>query len=116
MEEEGRVLCAASAYEKKFYFNEDEFGILPEEVKDELKMICVSFTEDVGGVLTLQFDENGDLLLITSAEEEDLLYDDIGSTLKIRKLQHTQDELFGQLESYYRAAFLGEEYDDDSGY
>ena len=50
------VLCASSAYEKKFYLNENFEG-LPQHVKDELKIMCVLFTEDVGGVLSLEFDE-----------------------------------------------------------
>ena len=54
------VLCASSAYEKKFYLNENFEG-LPQHVKDELKIMCVLFTEDVGGVLSLEFDENGNL-------------------------------------------------------
>ena len=51
-----KVLCGASAYEKKFYLNE-EFNSLPERVKQELQIMCVLFTEDVGGVLLLEFDE-----------------------------------------------------------
>ena len=55
------VLCASSAYEKKFYLNEN-FDGLPQHVKDELKIMCVLFTEDVGGVLSLEFDENGNVI------------------------------------------------------
>ena len=36
------VLCASSAYEKKFYFNED-FYTLPEQVKKELKIMCAVY-------------------------------------------------------------------------
>ena len=39
------VLCGASAYNKKFYLNEDFKG-LPEQIKNELKIMCVLFTED----------------------------------------------------------------------
>ena len=46
------VLCGASAYEQKYYLNED-FKSLPSQVQDELKIMCVLFTEDVGGILTL---------------------------------------------------------------
>ena len=70
------VLCGASSYEKKYYLNED-FKALPQQIQDELKIMCVLFTEDIGGVLTLVFDEEGNLLLEVSANEEDLLYDDI---------------------------------------
>ena len=64
------VLCGASAYEQKYYLNED-FKSLPSQVQDELKIMCVLFTEDVGGILTLVFDEDGKLLLETSADEAD---------------------------------------------
>ena len=61
---ENVVLCASSAYENKFYLNE-AFDKLPEDIKNELKIMCVLFTEEVGGILTLEFDENGTLLCKT---------------------------------------------------
>ena len=102
------VLCGASAYEQKYYLNEDFKG-LPEQVQDELKIMCVLFTEDVGGVLTLVFDEEGELFLKVAADEGDLLYDDIGSELKIREIQKEKAELLQALKLYYRVFFLGEE-------
>ena len=59
---ENFVLCAASAYEKKFYLN-PEFDQLPESIKEELQIMCVLYTEDVGGILMLVFDEDGNLEL-----------------------------------------------------
>ena len=97
------VLCGASAYTKKYYLNEDFEG-LPQGVKDELKIMCVLYTEDVGGTLTLKFDENGTLCFETAADEEDLLYDDIGSVLKIKQLQRTKTELLEALETYYKVS------------
>ena len=46
------VLCGASAYDKKYYFNK-KFDGLPENVKEDLHVICVLFTEEVGGVFTI---------------------------------------------------------------
>ena len=100
--EHTKVLCGASAYEKKFYLNE-EFNSLPERIKQELQIMCVMFTEDVGGVLLLEFDEDGKLTLVTQADEGDLLYDDIGSELKIREIQNTKKELLESIELYYNA-------------
>ena len=40
--------------------------------------MCVLFTEEVGGILSLEFDESGTLLFKTEADEGDILYDDIG--------------------------------------
>ena len=97
-----KVLCGASAYEKKFYLNE-EFNSLPERVKQELQIMCVLFTEDVGGVLLLEFDEEGKLTLVTQADEGDLLYDDIGSEMKIREIQRDKKELLESVELYYNA-------------
>ena len=105
------VLCGASSYEKKYYLNED-FKALPQQIQDELKIMCVLFTEDIGGVLTLVFDEEGNLLLEVSANEEDLLYDDIVSELKIRQIRKEKAELLQSLELYYKVFFLGEDVEE----
>ena len=105
------VLCGASAYEKKYYLNGD-FKALPQQIQDELKIMCVLFTEDIGGVLTLVFDEEGKLLLEVSSNEGDLLYDDIGSELKIRQIQKEKAELLQSLELYYKVFFLGEDVEE----
>ena len=55
---EKMVLCASNAYEKKYYLN-DQFSNLPERVKQELQIMCVLFTEEVGGILILQYEEDG---------------------------------------------------------
>ncbi len=96
------VLASASAYKKKYYFNET-FAKLPEPVKQELKIMCVLFTEDVGGVILLGFDETGSLVIRTDAYEEDILYDEIGSALLAKKLSEDKQELFTSLEAYYEA-------------
>ncbi len=101
------VLCVSNAYEQKYYFNPD-FEALPQPVKDELKIMCVLFTEDVGGILTVVFEDNGDLSLETSAEEADGFYDEIGSVLKIKQIQREHGDLFESLETFYRIFFLDE--------
>ncbi len=105
MYEENVVLCAASAYNEKYYFN-DDFASLPERVQEELKIMCVLYTQDVGGVLTLEFDEEGTLQFRTEAASDDFFYDEIGSVLKIRELQRTKQELLEALETYYRVFFM----------
>ena len=100
------ILCGSSSYEKIFYFN-PEFDSLPKQIKDELQIMCVLFTEDVGGILELKFNEEGTLELETKADEEDLLYDEIGSVLKIKQIQNTKQELLESLEMFYKVFFLG---------
>lgn len=102
------VLCGANAYEQKYYFNE-QFNALPENIKEELHVICVLFTEEIGGVFTIGFTPRGDVLMDTQAEEGDLLYDDIGSALMIKKIRQTKRELFEALEVYYKVKFLHED-------
>lgn len=106
------VLCGASAYEQKYYFNQD-FDALPESVKQELHIMCVLYTEEIGGILTLEFDENGSLQFKTEALDADAMYDEIGSVLRIKKLQTEKRELLESLEMYYRVFFLGETIEDD---
>ena len=108
MFDENRVLCASSAYEKKYYLNKD-FEKLPESIKDELTIMCVLFTEDVGGVLTLEYEEDGSLFFRTEADEGDLLYDEVGCGLKIKQLQNEKRELLEALELYYKVFVLGED-------
>lgn len=43
---------------EKYYLNEN-FNGLPQTIRDELKIMCVLYTEDVGGILELVFDEDG---------------------------------------------------------
>ena len=108
MYQDSIVLCGSNAYEQKFYLNED-FEALPQAIKDELKIMCVLFTEDVGGVLTLSFDEDGTLLFNVESDEGDLLFDEIGSVLKIKQLQEEKRELLEALELYYKVFFLNED-------
>ncbi len=107
--DEGKaVLCGASSYEQKYYFNQ-EFSGLPEHIRKELQIMCVLYTEDVGGVLTLEFDQDGALEFKVTAEESDYLFDEIGSVLKIKQYRRDKKDLLESLEMYYRVFYLGEE-------
>ncbi len=104
---EKTVLCGASSYEEKYYFNR-QFSALPESVRQELQIMCVLYTEDVGGILTMEFDEDGNLEFRVTAADGDYLFDEIGSALKIKQYQTEKRELLESLELYYRVFFLGE--------
>ena len=110
---EETVLCAASAYEQKYYFN-PEFDTLPESIKEELQIMCVLYTEDVGGVLMVVYDEEGNLELKVDHEENDFAFDEIGSVLKIKELQQTKRELFESLELFFRVFYLGEDIPEEA--
>lgn len=101
------VLCGANAYEKKYYFNE-KFNRIPESIKDELHIICVLFTEEVGGIFTIAFEEDGAVVMETNAEEDDIYYDEVSSGLLISEIRRSRQELFESLSLYYRVVICGE--------
>lgn len=107
MYQEKIVLCGANSHNKKYYLNED-FESLPAQIKDELKIMCVLFTVEVGGILTLSFDDEGELIFDVTSEEE-FLFDEIGSALKMKELQKTKSDLLEAIQIYYRVFFLGED-------
>ena len=101
------VLCGANAYDKKYYFNQ-EFDKIPDSIKDELHIICVLFTEEVGGIFTLVFEEDGSLSMETDAEEDDIYYDERSSGLLISEIRRNRQELLESLSLYYRVFILKE--------
>lgn len=107
----GVVLCGASAYEMKYYFNED-FNGLPDSIKEELHILCVLFTEEVGGVFTIAFEEDGNVVLTTDADDDDIYYDEISSGLMVSQVRSKRQELFESLSLYYRVFVLHEKYEE----
>ena len=77
-------------------------------VKDELKIMCVMYTEEVSGIIQMIYDEEGALRIEVDHNEDDLLYDEIGSALEVKRMQRERTELFEALETYYKVVFLGE--------
>ena len=100
--EDNKVLCGANFYEQKFYMN-PVYEVLPQSVKDELKIMCVLFVQEVSGIIILEFNEAGDLNIVVTAKDSDAYFDEIGSELKVRQLRKEKAELFSQLEEYYKA-------------
>ena len=92
MSEKRMILCGANAYEKKYYYNE-AFRRIPQSIQDELHIICVLFTEEVGGIFTVIFEPDGSISLETDAEENDMYYDEIGSGLLVKEIRRKRREL-----------------------
>lgn len=104
---ETTVLCAASAYEEKYYLN-PAFSKLPEDIQKELKIISVLFTEEIGGIFIMEFDPDGNLQFKTEARDSDYSYDEIGSALMIKEIQKNRQELLRSLELFYKVIVLGQ--------
>ena len=114
MSEERIVLCGANAYEQKYYFNE-RFKSIPESIQEELHIICVLFTEEVGGIFTIVYEPDGSVSLETQAEEDDIYYDEISSGLLIGEIRRKREELLESLSLYYRVFVLKEDVSDIIG-
>lgn len=111
LRDERKVLCGANAYEQKYYYNEAEFSKIPQSIKDELHIICVLFTEEVGGIFTIVFEPDGSVSMDTQADENDFYYDEISSGLLVNKIRSTRTELLESLSLYYRVFILHENVD-----
>ncbi len=102
------IICGANAYEQKYYLN-PLFEKVPDSIKKELNIICVLFTNEVGGIITIGFDEEGELMITTEAAPEDYLYDDVAAGLLVSKIRSTRQEMFESLNLYYRIVILKED-------
>lgn len=111
MESSDEVLCGANSYEQKYYFNE-KYGAIPTSVQEELHIICVLFTEEVGGILVIYFDDEGNLEFMSQAAEYDYLYDNVGAGLLIRKIRDTRRDLLEALETFYKVKILGKPWEE----
>ena len=111
MKDKMTVLCVANSYEQKYYLNPEFMG-LPKTIKDDLQIMSVLFTEDVGGILTWGFEPDGTLTLNVTCDEGDLLFDEIGSELKMKEIQRTKTVLLESLETYFKVFFLGEKLEE----
>ena len=99
------VLCGANAYDRKYYFN-SKFDKIPENIKEELHIICVLFTEEVGGVFTIGFTPYGELEMDAQKDEGDLLYDDIGAELLMKEIRRKKSDMLKALSIYFKVTFL----------
>ncbi len=99
------VLCGANSYNQKYYFNH-AFDRLPDAVKQELQVMCVWFTEDIGGILTMEFQPDGSLILKTEADDSDYYYDEVGAGMKLHQMQFEKRELMESLELFFRTVLL----------
>ena len=61
--------------------------------------------EDADIEFDVTISDDGELILRPERYEDDILYDEIGSVLKVKQLQEEKKELFEQLEQYFEAFF-----------
>lgn len=104
--EDKSILCAANSYISKFYLN-PSYEALPKFIKEELQKLCVSLTEEAGGIAVMSFDEDGELSINSFCDEKDYYYDNVSAGLLVHLIERENKELFHNLCDYYRMKFLG---------
>ena len=83
------VLCGASAYDEKYYWN-PLFQKVPKSIQEELRIICVLFTQEA------------------FADVEDITYDTVSAGLLTGTIRRRRAEVFRMMELYYRICVLHE--------
>ena len=102
------ILCGANAYEMKYYYN-PLFKKIPESIQKELHIISVLFTQEAGGIFTIEFEDDGTITMETTRSEDDITYDEISAGLLIGEVRRQRQDLFEALSVYYRAMILHED-------
>ena len=103
---EKSVICAASVYKRKFYFN-PEYAGLPEEVKKDIRVRVISLAEKLHCIFIMGFYEDGYVYFETRAEEGDYFFDEVGATLEVNRLEREERELTEKLGLWYKVFRLG---------
>ncbi|MEG1000117.1 MAG: DUF6145 family protein [Cellulosilyticaceae bacterium] len=92
------VICA-SPYQHKYYF-EPTFEDIPSTIKEELIEAVSEMAEKINGIISIRFNEMGEIF-IDQTSEENILVDEIGAELEVKKFQVEKRELIKSLKMWY---------------
>ncbi len=101
------VICAASVYKQKYYFN-DKYKDLPKQVKEEIRIKVVTLAEKLHCIFTMGFYDDGEVYFETRAEENDFAFDEIGAGLECSRLEREEKDLIEKLNLWFRVFIKGE--------
>lgn len=94
------VLVSASCYNQKYFMNPD-FNELPTEIRNALRVICITLAEKIHGIFSIGFYNDGSVFIEAVGDEVDHDYDDIGAKLEIERLKIEEKELIRTLALWY---------------
>ena len=114
---ENKLLAAASYENQKFYIA-PEFSSMPDQIKNEVKIICVLSAEKLLCDFLMEFTPAGDIVFKIIKPENSIDFDDIGADLEIRRIQREKKEFLKSLKLWYLIYFTpeGEEIKDQMGF
>ena len=107
MEDIKDILSSASFYKQGYFYN-DKMPILPESVKQELKIANVLLAEKIRGIAAIGFyKDTGDLFVEVRNQEDDFSYDEINAKLEVARVEKEHAELFNSLTLWYKTFVMG---------
>lgn len=104
---EKTILCAASFYNHKCYFNSEEFSVLPPDVKNEVKAVASATAEKVRAIVSIGFYEDGSVFVNIQADEKDMDFDEIAAKYETEKVTKSRKKLLNALTLWYKVTKLG---------
>ena len=100
-------IIVSNSYIKKYYLD-NRLETLPKEIKDTLKKIFVTFTENVGGMAVVSFDNKEyKLVFEIKKNDNDISFDEINANYKLAKLEQENAELFEQIAKFCKFKLNG---------
>lgn len=100
-------IIVSNSYIKKYYLD-SRLEILPKEVKDEVKRTLMKFTEEVGGIVLVMYDNvDNKIFFRVSKVDDDISYDEINASYKLSKLERENAETFEQIAEFCKFKFNG---------
>lgn len=104
--EDKQVIAGANCVDQKFYID-PKFSKLPEQIQEEIQIICVTLSEKLGCIFLMGFYEDGEVYFETVQFEDDINFDHIGSELEIKRVVKLHKELIESLTLWYQVVILG---------
>lgn len=100
-------IIVSNSYIKKYYLDE-RLNVLPKEVKDALKILFVKLTEEVGGVATVNFDNDTyEIFTEIGKNDDDFMFDEINATYKLSKIERENEKIFDDIATFCKFKFNG---------
>ncbi len=102
---EDNIIFCVSKYKEKYYFNEI-YKDLPTLVKKDLFEKAIMLNKCIGGIIIIGFDdEEGDVFIRATCEENDFEYDEIFAALNVKEFQKIEKEFLLSLSTWYTLVF-----------
>lgn len=104
-----KIVLAAASFEKQQYFLEEQFASLPDHIREDVRVICITLAQKLGCTFLIGFYEDGEVYFETVVSEDRAIdFDEIGAELEIKELTRNQKELLHALKIWYTVFFTEE--------